>query len=126
MSQSLAFTILSDELRRRCREAGYGDIIVGACDVMALNKDGLSYCEAGHKENPSIGGRPALWVIVEDLIGMSSGSCHWCGFKRREEMSEGIKFALKGAPFYWANDHYADIYEARKQAQEARYNDPLR
>ncbi len=109
MSQSLAFTILSNELRHRCREAGYGDIIVGSCDILALNKDGLSYCEAGHKEHPTIDGKPALWVIVENLIGMSSGSCHWCAFKRQEEMSDMMRYALEGAPFHWATEHYRDL-----------------
>jgi hypothetical protein len=92
-----------EELRRRGLEAGYGDVLVGQCDVEGTDATGHCFCGKPHREGPYLRGKPAIWALLEDMgLPMASGSCHWACFDRGRLTTEQ-KAALAGRR-YWVRE----------------------
>lgn len=92
------------ELRRRCLEAGYGNVFIGQCDVEGVDKNGKSFCtQKPHGKGPMIDDKPAIWVILKELgLPMASGSCHWASFFTNE-MTKEQKKVVTNLP-YWVRE----------------------
>lgn len=85
-----------EELRVRGIAAGYGNVLIGACDAEGTDAEGFSFCGRPHHEGPQIDRTPALWVIVKAMgLPMASGSCHWCCFFT-DEMTKAQRAAVDG------------------------------
>jgi hypothetical protein len=90
---------LYEELLGRCLAAGYEGVLVGVCDIEALDKDGRGFCrQRPHGEGPTVTRRdvgsdaPAIQAILNDLgIPWSTASCHWVGLDMRKLTPEQLK-----------------------------------
>jgi hypothetical protein len=91
----------TNELRKRCLEVGYGDVLIGQCDVEGVDKNCIGFCRQNpHGIGPMIKGDIAIWVILKEMgISAVSSSCHWVGLDR-SKMTEEQKEAVKHLP-YW-------------------------
>jgi hypothetical protein len=77
-----------EELCRRCKEIGYGNVLFGHCDVEGVDKNGVGFCrQTPHGKGPLVKYRnkqgtnsPAILCIMNDLgVPYISSACHWAG-----------------------------------------------
>lgn len=90
-----------ERLREKCIAAGYGDVLIGQCDVEGLDANKIGFCrQKPHGDGPEIRDTPAIWVILDEIgVPRASASCHWVGLDR-QRMTQAQRDAVQGRP-YW-------------------------
>jgi hypothetical protein len=77
--------------------AGYGRVLIGACDAEGVNADGSSI----RLDEPRIGDSPAIWTILRGLgVHFASASGHHVGFDSRDLTPEQYVHIKDRKP-YW-------------------------
>ncbi len=86
-----------DELRTRGVAAGYGDVLIGACDVEGTDENGDSLCRDNHVRGNKLyrggyeRGTPEIYAILNELgVPWCSASCHWVGLDRQKMTKEQL------------------------------------
>jgi hypothetical protein len=100
------------EARARGIAAGYGDVLIGVCDVEGTYANGHSLCKNDHAagDGPRIGSEPAIYVILRQLgVPTCSASCHWVGIDT-EKMTPEQRAAVRGRR-NWVNERWRDKHE---------------
>lgn len=100
-----------ERLRARCIELGYGDVLIGQCDVEGVDANGESFCREPHREGPEMFGNPAIREILDEIgVPHTSASCHWVGLDR-QRMSPEQRAAVEGRR-YWVCERWRDKHHS--------------
>jgi hypothetical protein len=117
-------------LRERALLAGYGDILIGQCDVEGTDVEGESLClndHVGAKDprltRPWFRGQsevPEVRALLAELgIPCCSSSCHWVCLDRREMTPEQL--APLKCRRYWVRERYHDNHHPHCPRLRNRY-----